>query len=75
MGNEKIKVVCGANVQEAEIVGKTISEVRAELAEVLNIPVDSRAMVSGDNVEATYALQVGDTLEFIKESGDKGLGF
>lgn len=73
MAEEKIKVVCGANQQEFDnLEGKTVSEVRQALADVLNIPADAQAIISGDNVEVTYQLRPGDVLEFIKKSGEKG---
>jgi len=67
-----IKVVCGANSQEVEVAGKSIGEVRKLLGETLNIPKDAKPVISGDNVSDNYVIKPGDTLEFIKPSGEKG---
>lgn len=69
----KIKVVCGANSQEMDnLEGKTVADVKQGFKEVLNIPDDAQAIISGDNVENSYALRAGDVLEFVKPSGTKG---
>lgn len=69
----RVTVVCGANTQSlAGLAGKRVSDVRAELIEVLNIPPDARAYVSGGNVDSNYQLQQSDTLEFVRPSGTKG---
>lgn len=69
----KIKVVCGANTQDMDnLEGKTVAEVKQGLKEVLNIPDDAQAIISGDNVENNYSLRDGDVLEFVKPSGTKG---
>lgn len=67
-----IDVVCGANSQQVDLEGKTVAEAKEALKEVLNIPDDAQAILSGDNVDNTYILRQGDKLEFIKRSGDKG---
>lgn len=69
---DKIKVVCGANAQEAEIVGMTVEQARRALAEALNIPEDAQAIITGDNVQTDYVLRQGDVLEFVKKSGENG---
>jgi len=67
-----VTAVCGANAQDLELAGKTVSQVRQELKDVLNIGEDSNAIISGDNVENDYVLRDGDVLEFVKRSGTKG---
>ncbi len=70
----RVKVVCGANSQDlAGLSGKRIAEVRTELAQVLNIPPDAQARISGVHVDNEYRLQEGDTLEFVRAAGNKGL--
>jgi hypothetical protein len=67
-----IKVVCGANSENAEVIGMTVAQARRALAESLNIPEEARASVSGDNVETGYVLREGDVLEFVKKSSENG---
>lgn len=67
-----VKLVCGANTQEAAVAGRTVNDIRRDFGEVLNIPPDAQAIISGDNVQGVYVLRSGDTLEFLKPSGTKG---
>lgn len=67
-----VKLVCGANSQEAAVAGRTVSDIRRDFGDVLNIPPNAQAIISGDNVQGAYVLQPGDTLEFLKPSGTKG---
>ncbi|MFC1608700.1 hypothetical protein ACFL2R_03820 [Patescibacteria group bacterium] len=69
-------VRCGANDLPEEVVNKcigfTVNEIREVGQELLNIPDDAEAVVSGDSVNTEYRLQEGDTLEFVRASGSKG---
>ncbi len=68
-----IKVTCGANSEEyGNIEGKTVGEVRKTLRDILNIPDGARALVQGEEVDDSYVLEVGDSLEFVKPAGQKG---
>jgi len=72
-GTATIPVTYGATpAVDVECVGMTIAQVRDSLAEGLNIPEDADAAVSGEPVEASYKLQTGDSLEFVRASGEKG---
>lgn len=67
-----VQVHCGANV-ECMVAGKTVSQARAELGELLNIPKsDQLCLVNGDQVAQDYVLQPNDRLEFVKGSGRNG---
>ena len=70
--SESVRLVCGANSQEAAVAGRTVNDVRLAYGDVLNIPPNAQAIISGDNVQGAYVLQPGDTLEFLKPSGTKG---
>ena len=71
--NPTISVTCGANSQLfGDISGRTISEVRRDLGDVMNISDNAAAMVSGAAVSEDYVVQPGDRLEFIQASGTKG---
>ncbi len=69
----KIKVICGANSGKYEVEGEFVGSVRKNLRDVLNIPEGAKAKVKGKEVKETYNLKKGDTLEFIKPSGENGL--
>ena len=65
------RVVCGANEQAMDA-GQTVAQVRENFQEILNIPDGAKAIVSGDEVGEDYAINQGDSLEFIKSAGGKG---
>lgn len=68
-----INVACGASKGSFPVVGKTISEIKMFLSEVLNIPKGfPSAMVNGKKVEDSYITQPGDNIEILKPAGDKG---
>lgn len=68
-----ITVTCGANVQTfGDISGCSVGALRTDLADVLNIAPDAKAIVSGAEVDDDYVLNPGDRVEFIKASGNKG---
>lgn len=67
------KIICGANAQELDgIAGKTLGEVKSQLADVLNIPSPVQAIVGGQTVNDDYELKEGDTVELVKPAGEKG---
>lgn len=66
-------VICGANNYEDSFTGKKVSEVRDEMKDVLNIPDNAQALVCNKKVDLNHVMQEGETLEFIKEAGDKGI--
>lgn len=68
-----VHVLCGANTAEMPVVGNTVEEVRASVAELMNIKEDADAYVNGEIVDPQqHVLQNDETLEFIKPSGQKG---
>lgn len=67
-----IKIVSGVNTLDANLVGRSVSDVRNMLSQPLNIDVASRPVVNGETVEEDYVLEDGDELEFVKASGEKG---
>lgn len=73
MAQGVIKVTYGANSQEfGNLEGKTVGQVRQDLAEAFNLPEGAKALVQGEEVDDDQTLQKGDHLEFVKPSGSKG---
>jgi hypothetical protein len=67
------KIVCGANSQELDgVAGKTLGEIKSQLADVLNIPSPVQAIVGGQNVNDDYVLKEDETVELVKPAGEKG---
>jgi hypothetical protein len=71
----QVKISYGIHNLEAAIAGKSVSEVRQTLKEPLNIDPRALALVHGRDVAASYILQDGDQLEFVRLAGEKGRGF
>jgi len=67
-----LHISSGASSGQFPVVGRTVAEVAAFLAEVLNIEKMSIGHVNGKEVDGTYILKEGDNLEFLKSAGQKG---
>lgn len=67
-----ILVSCGAAYGNFPVVGKTVGAVAEFLREVLNVDRMSQGVVNGKQVEDSYRLKEGDSLEFLKPAGRKG---
>ena len=52
--------------------GMSVTEVREEYADILQIAPDSRATVNGEEVSPDFALGSEDTLVFDQPTGAKG---
>jgi len=66
-----VKVMCGANSQDMEVVGKTVQQIRDIARDVLNLPDKANALVSGNTIENSYVGMEGDVIEFVKPGGKK----
>ena len=62
----------GVNSGEFPVVGRSVAEVADFLKEILNVSSMADGLVNGDKAAASYILQEGDTLEFVKPAGSKG---
>lgn len=66
-------IICGANVQDLEGVGgKSLGEIKGQLADILNIPSPVQAFLGGVTVNDDYILKEGDVIELVKPAGEKG---
>lgn len=54
------------------VAGKTIADVREQLADVLNIPDSAQVRVNGSPAEEEDTIADGATVEFVKVAGEKG---
>jgi hypothetical protein len=69
-----ISVMHAASLLHLPINSITVSRTRKMLREVCNIPSDAIAFVDGCRVSDTHVLRSGDSIEFLREWGVKGLG-
>ncbi len=70
---ETVKVIYGVHSLEVNIAGRTVEEVRNALKQALNIGPRAIAVVDGQEVMESYILQAGETLEFVRMAGEKGV--
>ena len=68
-----VEVINGVNTLNSELEGQTVAQVREALRQPLNIDPEATVKVNGKTATATRRLSDGDTVEFIKASGRKGL--
>ncbi len=66
------RISSGATSQQFDVAGYSVGEVMEFMAEVLNVEKMSDIIVNGNKVEASYIIQAGDNIEFIKPAGKKG---
>lgn len=71
-GRGKVRVIYGIHALEAPLAGRTVGDVRRSLAQALNISPRAVTVVDGIEVDATYILQEGEQLEFVRLAGEKG---
>lgn len=71
LDSAKVRVIHGANDGEFGVAGAKVATVRFSLVDAFNIPDEALAFVNGDQVDANYTLQRGETLEFVRQDGEK----
>ncbi len=72
-GISPVKVIHGANDGLFDIAGTTVATLWASLSDVFNIPADALAFVNGEQVDPSYRLLASDTVEFVKQYGEKSI--
>lgn len=72
-GDNLVKVIHGANDGLFNIAGITVSNLMTSLTDVFNIPADALAFVNGEQVDPSYRLLASDTVEFVKQYGEKSI--
>ena len=68
----EIKIINGVNTLDANLVGKTVADIRLMLSQALNIDPEAVPQMNGEQVDESFVLSEGDELEFVKASGKKG---
>ncbi len=69
---EQVRVLYGVHSLEANLVGRTVGDVRQALRQALNISPQAVAVVDGREVEEGFILLAGQQLEFVRLAGEKG---
>ena len=69
-----VKIMCGINSYPTnKVVGMKVSDVRKNFKDVLNIPADAKSLLNGEPCSADTVIPDGCEIEFVKETGEKGL--
>ncbi len=69
-----ISVRHGVNTLNLDtIAGKTVGEVREQVASILNVPGSAQVRVNGAPASEDTLLSDNSTLEFVKVAGEKGV--
>lgn len=66
------KVSYGVHEGMVEAVGKTVADVRAAVAQIMNLPQNAGAIIGGQRVDDSHVIKEGQEVEFVKEAGVKG---
>lgn len=66
-----IHVIFGSADGQFDLVGRKVGELRRALATAFNIPTNAVAFVNGEQVNASYVLEPGDRVEFVKPAPKK----
>jgi len=72
LANNLVKVMHGTADGLHPLAGHTVAAVRSTFSAVYNIPNDAGAFIGGRGVAEDYVLRANETLEFVKEAGEKG---
>jgi hypothetical protein len=67
-------IMMGGHVQYASVGGQKVGTIRQKFRTTMNIPNAAAALVKGKHVDEELVLLPGQTLQFLNESGEKGLG-
>lgn len=67
-----VQIVHGPNEGHYDLKGKTLRVVAKALREVFNIPKDAVPWIGGETVSFDHILEDGESVEFVKEYGQKG---
>jgi len=63
----------GVNVlNKPDFVGMTVSQIRDEVTDVLNIPDEAQVRVNNVAASPDHEVSAGSTVEFVKQAGEKG---
>jgi hypothetical protein len=69
-----VQIIHGANEDVLPLGGRTVGDVRFEFEGLFNIDPSATAFLDGDPIEGDHLLRHGETLEFIRLLGRKGIG-
>ena len=69
------KIICGTNeVDGGRYVGKTVTQIKDELKDLLGIPEGATVLRNSDPIgeHEDQTMRPGDQIEFVRTAGEKG---
>lgn len=67
-----VLVIWGANMDDLDVSGLTVDEIRQQIDSAYNIAPDAEVNVNGVSASGDTRLRAGDNLEFVHAAGEKG---
>ena len=67
-----VQITWGALIQDLDVVGMTVGEVQAEVADAYNMAPGVHVNVNDVEADMNTVLHAGDALEFVRAAGEKG---
>ena len=67
-----VQVISGPMIDELDFVGMTVGEAYTQLRDAYHLAPDATATLNGEEADAGMRLSRGDTLEFVRATGEKG---
>ncbi len=68
----RVRIIAGADVQDLDLVGRTVGEARGVAQLIFGINPAARALLDGREVGEGHVLGASESLEFTKHAGRKG---
>ena len=69
-----VTIACGVNSLPTDrVIGMTVGDIRRKYRDQLNIPQGARAILDGRQADDSSTVRDGQELEFVKETGEKGI--
>ena len=67
-----VDISSGVNSMALDVAGQTVATVVDTVKSILNLDGEEEVKVNGSEADANYVVQDGDSIEFVKASGEKG---
>lgn len=67
-----VRLISGANSESLNLNGQTVAAIRERFASAFTISPAAGATINGETADETETVYDGDTLQFVKETAEKG---
>jgi hypothetical protein len=70
--NQNVRVRHGVYELDLALAGQSVGALRRSLGPALNLAPAALALVNGQPVSESYTVEPGDSVEFVRQAGQKG---